>query len=97
MTKRRLLIIMLVVPIFLLTTLLGSAQISDSQYQKIDSLFVAWNLPNHPGGAVGIVKNGKTVFSKAYGLASLENLSKLMIRYLHVKKHRNKPKMNHFQ
>lgn len=58
----------------LLVTLFASAQISDSQYQKIDSLFVDWNKPNHPGGTVGIVKNGKSVFSKAYGLASLEYL-----------------------
>jgi len=64
----------LFISLFLLSTLFGSAQISDSQYQKIDSLFVDWNKPNHPGGTVGIVENGKTVFSKAYGLASLDYL-----------------------
>ena len=64
----------LLISLFLLITLLASAQISDSQYQKIDSLFVDWNKPNHPGGTVGIMKNGKSVFSKAYGLASLEYL-----------------------
>jgi len=53
----------------------ASAQISDIQLQKIDSLFLNWNKPNHPGGAVGIMQNGKTVFSKAYGLASLEYLA----------------------
>ena len=55
-------------------SLSASAQISESQYQEIDSLFVDWNKPNHPGGAVGIKQNGKTVFSKAYGLASMEYL-----------------------
>ena len=50
------------------------AQLSDTQYQKIDSLFLAWNKPNHPGGAVGIMQNGQIVFSQAYGLASLEYL-----------------------
>tara|TARA_B100000497_G_scaffold127338_1_gene168782 strand:- start:927 stop:2588 length:1662 start_codon:yes stop_codon:yes gene_type:complete len=50
------------------------AQINPNQLSKIDSLFVSWNVPNHPGGAVGILKDGKTIFSKAYGLASLEYL-----------------------
>ena len=58
----------------LLITLQTIAQISNYQYQKIDSLFLDWNKPNHPGGAVGIMQNGKIVFSKAYGLASLEYL-----------------------
>jgi len=49
-------------------------QISESQLQTIDSLFIEWNQPNHPGGAIGIAINGKPVFSKAYGLASLEYL-----------------------
>lgn len=52
----------------------ASAQLTPVQQQKIDSLFTKWNIPNHPGGTVGIMQNGKTVFSKAYGLASLEYL-----------------------
>ena len=50
------------------------AQLTDEQHQKIDSLFIGWNQPNHPGGVVGIQQNGKVVFQKAYGLASLEYL-----------------------
>ena len=52
----------------------AGAQISDTHYQKIDSLFLNWNKPNHPGGTVGVMQNGRTIFSKAYGLASLEYL-----------------------
>ncbi|MEM1134561.1 MAG: serine hydrolase domain-containing protein [Bacteroidota bacterium] len=51
-----------------------SAQLNQTQYQKIDSLFLAWNSPNHPGGVVGIMKNDEIIFQKAYGLASLEFL-----------------------
>jgi CubicO group peptidase (beta-lactamase class C family) len=51
-----------------------SAQLGKEEIQKIDSLFISWNQPNHPGGSVGIMKQGKVVFSKAYGLASLEYL-----------------------
>lgn len=50
------------------------AQISDEKIHKIDSLFMHWNQPNHPGGAVGIMKEGRVVYSKAFGLASLEYL-----------------------
>lgn len=50
------------------------AQLSKEETRKIDSLFIEWNRPNHPGGAVGIMKKGKVVFSRAYGLASLEYL-----------------------
>ena len=46
--------------------------INDFQHQKIDSLFVNWTQPNYPGAVVGIMKGGELVFSKAYGLASLE-------------------------
>ncbi|MCP4177020.1 MAG: beta-lactamase family protein [bacterium] len=60
--------------IALFISLNTSAQISELQYQQIDSLFVDWNKPNHPGGAIGIMQNGKIVFSRAYGLASLEYL-----------------------
>ncbi len=48
------------------------AQLSEFQTQKIDSLFNSWNVPNHPGGTIGIMQNGEVVYSKAFGLASLE-------------------------
>jgi CubicO group peptidase (beta-lactamase class C family) len=50
------------------------AQTDSLLIQKIDSLFVQWNRPNHPGGAVGVMKEGNLLFSRAYGLASLEYL-----------------------
>lgn len=65
-------LLLLVLTLFSLHAI--TAQITEVQIQKIDSLFLDWNQPNHPGGAVGVTKNGKTVFSKAFGLASLEYL-----------------------
>ncbi|MCP4179250.1 MAG: serine hydrolase, partial [bacterium] len=64
----------LVLSISLLVSICGTAQISQSDYQKIDSLFIEWNRPSHPGGVIGIMKNSKLIFSKAYGLSSLEYL-----------------------
>jgi len=63
------------IPVVILSLALqANAQLSESQSQKIDSLFLEWNKPNHPGGAIGIMQDGKTVFSEAYGLASMEYL-----------------------
>ncbi len=50
------------------------AQLPDSVSQKIDKLFVEWNAPNHPGGSIAVMKEDKVVYSKAFGLASLEYL-----------------------
>ena len=50
------------------------AQLTATEYQKIDEIFSQWTVPNHPGGAIGVMKGGKVIFSKAYGLASLEYL-----------------------
>jgi len=65
--KNILLILSLIIGIFS-----AKAQINATQHKKIDSLFIDWSKPNNPGGSVGIIKNGKLIFSKAYGLASLE-------------------------
>lgn len=44
----------------------------DQTEKKIDKLFSQWNSNESPGAAVAVVKNGKTIFKKGYGLANLE-------------------------
>ncbi|WP_175402727.1 serine hydrolase domain-containing protein [Mangrovivirga cuniculi] len=61
-----------VVIIFLVISFQGFGQISQKQLNKIDSLFTSWNVSNHPGGVVLVSKEGKTIFSKSYGLANIE-------------------------
>ncbi len=39
---------------------------------KVDSIFMSWNSPGHPGGAVGIMRGGRIIYAKGFGLASLE-------------------------
>lgn len=56
----------------LLFTSAVQAQLSETQYAQIDSLFRSWNAPGHPGGSIAVMQGDKTVFSGAYGLASLE-------------------------
>lgn len=45
---------------------------SQKEIQKIDSLFTSWKAPNHPGGSVLVAKDGKIIYLKSYGLASME-------------------------
>jgi CubicO group peptidase (beta-lactamase class C family) len=39
---------------------------------RIDSLFSQWNKTSSPGCAIGVVRNDSMIFSKGYGMASLE-------------------------
>src|SRR3954469_9128609 len=51
----------------------ASAQtIPDSTKNKIDNLFKKWDLPNAPGGAVGIIRNDSLIYARGYGMADLE-------------------------
>lgn len=40
---------------------------------KVDELFAAWSKPDHPGCAVGVVRDGKMLYSHGYGLADIEH------------------------
>lgn len=50
----------------------AKAQKSIPQEVKIDAIFSKWNKNNTPGGSVGIIKDGKLIFSKGYGMANLD-------------------------
>ena len=61
----------------LLIILLGTVsffsfgQLKESQ--AIDSIFAEWNKPETPGCALGIIQDGKLIYSKGYGIADLEH------------------------
>lgn len=57
--------------LFLLFKLCSFAQLK--QRQAIDRLFLDWNKPNVPGCAIGIIENGKLIYSNGYGIADLEH------------------------
>ncbi|OCK42183.1 hypothetical protein BA195_11190 [Tenacibaculum soleae] len=48
------------------------AQDKIPQQSKIDAIFSKWNKPNSPGGSVGVIKDGKLIFTKGYGMANLD-------------------------
>lgn len=39
---------------------------------KVDELFKEWDRIDSPGAAVGIIKDGKTVYARGYGMANLD-------------------------
>ncbi|WP_052172604.1 serine hydrolase domain-containing protein [Psychroserpens jangbogonensis] len=41
--------------------------------QTIDSLFIEWDKPEVPGCALGIIQDGKLIYSKGYGIGDLEH------------------------
>lgn len=54
-------------------SLYNSKEIKDSIEIKIDTMIAQMGLSSEtPGGVVGIIKDGKIIFKKAYGLANFE-------------------------
>ncbi|MHA2038725.1 MAG: serine hydrolase domain-containing protein [Promethearchaeota archaeon] len=41
--------------------------------EKVDELFKQWDKPDTPGCALAIIKDGKIVYKKGYGMADLEH------------------------
>ena len=64
--------------LFSLTLIFSCQRNLDTQVEtelstKIDSIFQKWDNSSSPGVAVAIIKNGKTIFKKGYGMANLEH------------------------
>ena len=55
------------------TPLLGSETPTNNFSSKVDHLFAKWDRKGSPGIAVGIVRGGKLVHSKGYGMANLDH------------------------
>ena len=39
---------------------------------RVDALFTEWDRPDSPGTALGIVKDGRLIYARGYGMANLE-------------------------
>jgi CubicO group peptidase (beta-lactamase class C family) len=44
----------------------------DERIEKVDKLFEAWNKADSPGCAIAIIKDGKIIYARGYGVANLE-------------------------
>ncbi len=51
---------------------LRSNNIDPTAIEKVDRFFEKWDKPNTPGAVLAIVKDGKIIYSRGYGMANLE-------------------------
>lgn len=40
---------------------------------RVDALFAEWDKPDSPGCALGIIRDGKLIYARGYGMANLEH------------------------
>lgn len=45
----------------------------DALAARVDKLFAQWDKPNSPGGMLAIIKDGKVIYKRGYGMADLEH------------------------
>jgi CubicO group peptidase (beta-lactamase class C family) len=45
----------------------------DTLQQRVDAIFAEWDKPTSPGCAVGLIRDGRFIYKRGYGMASLEN------------------------
>lgn len=45
----------------------------EAQSARVDELFAPWNRPDSPGCAVGVIKDGRFIYKRGYGMANLEH------------------------
>src|SRR5262245_34241405 len=41
--------------------------------EKVDRLFAAWNRKDSPGCAIAVVRDGRIVYERGYGMAAVEH------------------------
>jgi CubicO group peptidase (beta-lactamase class C family) len=50
----------------------AASQSAQSPERQVDALFAPWNRPGAPGAVVGVIRDGKVLFTKRYGMADIE-------------------------
>jgi len=50
----------------------GALSFSDTRTEEVDRLFADWNRPDSPGCALGVIREGRFVYKRGYGMANLE-------------------------
>jgi CubicO group peptidase (beta-lactamase class C family) len=59
--------------IFLFIAFLVSLVSADEKTDKVDKLFSKWDSTVSPGAALAIIKDGKIIYKRGYGMANLEH------------------------
>jgi CubicO group peptidase (beta-lactamase class C family) len=56
-----------------LATLTAFSAAAQTLTENVDKVFAEFDLPDSPGCALGVVRDGKLVYTRGYGMASLEH------------------------
>src|SRR6185503_15645780 len=63
----------LVFAFWLLLSLAHRASASDTQSAQVDALFASWAKPDSPGAVCAVVRDGKIIHARGYGMEDLEH------------------------
>lgn len=69
----RLIVAILIVAAFAVGPANALAATSLSEAARVDELFLPWEKPESPGCAVGVMKDGKILYERGYGIADLDH------------------------
>jgi CubicO group peptidase (beta-lactamase class C family) len=50
----------------------SSSTAQDAQQEEVDKIFAEWDKPDTPGCALAVIKDGRIVYKKGYGIANLD-------------------------
>ncbi len=72
--RRALPAIKIVVAAWLILAMVGPvAAAADETTDKVDKLFAAWDKTTSPGAALAVIKDGRIVYERGYGMAKIED------------------------
>lgn len=58
---------------FFYLPLCAQGQLSPDQTIMVDQVFAKWDQENMPGAALAVIRNGRIIYQKGYGMADLEH------------------------
>jgi len=58
--------------LFIFCTNMSQAQLPDSLVKKVDAVFSEYDKTNSPGCALAILKDGKIIYKRGYGMSNME-------------------------
>jgi CubicO group peptidase (beta-lactamase class C family) len=62
----------LIIWLMLVCPMVSFGQLSNRFKNQVDSLFMDWDLENHPGGVAGVMQSDEVIYLNFFGNASLE-------------------------
>jgi len=65
-------IFILLVFFFIMQACASGEKAYDQRIDQVDELFANWDKPDSPGCALGVIKDGKFLYKRGYGMANLE-------------------------